>query len=140
MELSTSPFPEIGIFLRRILVLSVSNLAFPLLVHCLLTSLPPHLNCPSYWQGDPEQPTSLTVCSGLPLSPLLTLPPSISPCELGFSFFLCSSLSTSICLTLFSLLQGCPGFESTKFLVRYSGSNKLIDLVTSVVSLGGYPL
>ena len=93
---------------------------------------------PSYQQGDPEQPTSLTVSSWLPVSPVC------SPCyshSLYLSFWVGLSVSSLFTCTHFSLfshtplsvLWGHPGFETMDFLVRYPGSNSVINPVTCVV-------
>lgn len=93
---------------------------------------------PSYQQGDPEQPTSLTVSSWLPVSPVC------SPCyshslylsflSWAFSFFLVHLYPFQSVLphSTFCLVRS-PGFENMDFLVRYPGSNSVINPVTCVV-------
>lgn len=132
-ELSTSPFSEIGSFLKRVLVLSPFSLAFSSLGIWSTYFPPSHLNWSSQWQGDSQQPTSVTVSSRLPESsvcpPPRTLPPA-SPfwVELSVSSFvhLCPPQSFLACSI--SLLWDCPGFET-----KFKSFNKFCSLCSLVV-------
>ena len=100
-----------------------------------LTFLPLQLKCPSYQQGDPEQPILSNVSSWLPLSPVCS---HYNSHTLYLFFWVELSvfpLFTSAHLSLFhhipfSVLWGHPGFDTMDFLVRYSGSNSATSFVT----------